>query len=365
MAVSSKNGGSGHKLSVLLQSRGVKLEQPLPGRTGGAGPAEGITIMVQGRPITVPTRGSFIAQSPYSLHRQNGALRLFEHAAPLQDVIIPDTPHFYALKTDGGVAYSSIALLHGTDCLASTVFQECIYWDSPRRCSFCGIELSLKSGKTLPTKNPQELLEVAQTAARLDGIKHITLTTGTQGDSLAEFTHLASCCAVLKSTTSLPIHVQVLPPKDRGMLAMLKEAGADTIGMHIESFDTTVLTQVAPCKAEIGRGHFISRWEEAVSLFGRNQVSSFIIAGLGESRKSIVEGSRLLCELGVYPFIVPLRPIPGTLLAEHLPPDPLVMIGIYEQVASLLHAVGLSWKKSTAGCVRCGACSGLPDFEEV
>jgi hypothetical protein len=40
------------------------------------------------------------------------------------------------------------------------------------------------------------------------------------------------------------------------------------------------------------------------------------------------------------------------------------MIDIYEQAASLLAASGLSWRKSKAGCVRCGACSGLPDFED-
>jgi hypothetical protein len=39
------------------------------------------------------------------------------------------------------------------------------------------------------------------------------------------------------------------------------------------------------------------------------------------------------------------------------------MIDIYEQAAALLEASGLSWRKSKAGCVRCGACSGLPDFE--
>jgi biotin synthase-related radical SAM superfamily protein len=73
----------------------------------------------------------------------------------------------------------------------------------------------------------------------------------------------------------------------------------------------------------------------------------------------------LLCELGVYPFIVPLRPIPGTPLAHTTPPSPAKMISIYQQVSSLLKKHELSWEKSKAGCVRCGACSALPDFEDM
>jgi biotin synthase-related radical SAM superfamily protein len=88
-----------------------------------------------------------------------------------------------------------------------------------------------------------------------------------------------------------------------------------------------------------------------------------VIAGLGESDESIINGSKLLAELGVYPFIVPLRPIPGSLLEKEKPPSPDRMRAIYEQVAAILHDTGVSQKKNKAGCVRCRACSALPDFE--
>jgi biotin synthase-related radical SAM superfamily protein len=88
-----------------------------------------------------------------------------------------------------------------------------------------------------------------------------------------------------------------------------------------------------------------------------------VIAGLGESDESIINGSKLLAELGVYPFIVPLRPIPGSMLEKEKPPSPDRMRDIYEQVAVILHDTGVSQKKNKAGCVRCRACSALPDFE--
>jgi len=359
----SNQGDVNRHLSVHLQSMGLRIEAPLERRKGGAGPAEGITVILNGRPLTVPTLGSFVAQSPYSLQSRNGEHHIFNDGSPLSQVTVPGIPGYYQLTTAQGIPYSSIALLHGNRCLGSTVFQTCRYWNSPQRCTFCGIELSLQSSATVPTKSPEQLLEVAQAALRLDGIEHITLTTGTRADESEEITHLAACCSVIKSQTSLPIHVQIMPPKDPGPLELLKESGADTVGIHIESFDDDVLRKAAPCKAARDRGRFISSWKEAVTIFGRNQVSSFLIAGLGETPDSIIEGAALLCDLGVYPFIVPLRPIPGTLLESQSPPDPDAMIEIYRHASALLRQSGLSWEKSKAGCVRCGACSGMPDFE--
>jgi radical SAM protein (TIGR04043 family) len=360
----SKNHGTGNRhLAAHLQSRGLRIESSIERRKGGAGPAEGITIILNDRPLTVPAAGSFVAQSPYSLRSRDGEHQLYMDGKTLCKVAIPPPPHFYSLTTDEGIPYSSIALLHGNRCLGSTVFQNCIYWNSPRRCTFCGIELSLRNSATVQTKSPAQLSEVAMAASRLDGIEHITLTTGVQADQSEEITHLASCCSAIKSQTALPIHVQIMPPKDPGLLEMLKESGADTVGIHIESFDQAMLETMAPSKAGIDRRHFIRSWKTAVEIFGINQVSSFLIAGLGESPGSILEGAALLCDLGVYPFIVPLRPIPGTALAAQSPPDPDVMSDIYERASTLLQRSGLSWRKSKAGCVRCGACSGLPDFE--
>jgi biotin synthase-related radical SAM superfamily protein len=94
-----------------------------------------------------------------------------------------------------------------------------------------------------------------------------------------------------------------------------------------------------------------------------SQVSSYVIAGLEESDESIIEGSKLLAKLGVYPFIVPLRSVPGSDMENEKPPNPDRMRYIYEQVAEILHGGGISWRKNKAGCVRCRACLALPDFE--
>jgi putative N-acetyltransferase (TIGR04045 family) len=154
-----------------------------------------------------------------------------------------------------------------------------------------------------------------------------------------------------------------LPPTDPGRLEVLKEAGVDTVGIHIECFHEPTLRAVAPAKAAIGTARYKTAWRRAVALFGVNQVSSFVIAGLGEPPESLVSGSEELADMGVYPYVVPLRPVPGSRMQHWRPPYPDVMEAVYESVAGMLRRKGLKARHCRAGCVRCGACSALPLYE--
>jgi len=352
------------KIKAEIQSLGVKIPKQHDARKAGAGPAEGQLLLLNGIPANVPVSSPYVTRSPYIIENVDGNFFLFKNKDKVMPLIIQRTPKFYQYATDDGIKYSKIALKHGKDCLATTVFQKCIYWNSPKRCRFCGIELSLKNNRTIEQKTPEQLSEVARVAKRLDRIKHIVLTTGTVNSSKNGIKYISACARSIKKATNLPVHVQIEPPSDPDILVELKEAGVDTIGIHIESFDFDVLAEIAPAKAEFGLKRYSKAWEKSVELFGLNQVSSFLIAGLGEGAQSIIDGSKYLLELGVYPFIVPLRPIPGSFLQNAIPPPPDLMIALYEEVSQILKVCNISSKKSKAGCVRCGACSALPEFEK-
>lgn len=346
-----------------IQSLGVRVASDSPKRRVGAGPAEGGTIIFDGIPVHVPLSGSFVSRSPYSLRLLDGEFWLFKDGECILPAKVQSRPKFYDYVTNDKIPFSNIALLHGKDCVASTVRQTCAYWYSDKRCQFCGIELSLSDAQTTKLKTPTQLVEVILKAVELDSVTNVVLTTGAALPPGKEIDHLARCVRAIKQVCDIPIHTQFLPPNDSKKLHKLKKAGADTVGIHIESFDMGVLAKVAPLKASIGVQMYEKAWNSAVEVFGFNQVSSFLLVGLGEQDDSIVMGSQFLAERGVYPFLVPFRPIPGSMMQDHPTPDQERMKRLYERIVLILQKNYLSSENSLAGCVRCGACSALQAYE--
>ncbi|HEX2987721.1 MAG TPA: MSMEG_0568 family radical SAM protein [Chloroflexota bacterium] len=349
-----------------LQSLGARIEVPIKerGRRGGAGPSDGKPFVIGEVATTVPTLGEFAEKSPYAVVESEDGYQLTRNGRRLMPVRFPPTPCFYDLTTADGIPYRQIALMHGVDTLATTVFQKCVHWHRPgERCQFCAIELSLERGATIVMKTPEQLAEVAEAAGRLDGASHFILTTGTINLKDKGVRYLARCAQAIKASTSIGIQAQFEPPDDLEDMVLLRDAGVESVGLHLESFDQSVRERVAPGKAKIGIERYFEAYRRAVELFGRNQVSSYIIVGLGEGPESIVEGCRSLAKIGVYPFVVPLRPIIGTLMQDARTPSPELMASIYTQVAAINREQGLSWRNSKAGCERCGACSALPAYE--
>jgi len=354
------------ELMVELQSKGVRLEQGSgKGRQGGAGPANGIGLVFGKYQITVPTAGKEVMRSCYSVQPSEKRALIYKDGQPVSEAELIGTPRFYSLKTADGVPYNKIALLHGRECLASTVIQTCSRWHGRERCQFCGIGESLSDQATVAVKTPKQLAEVAEAAVRLDKVTHVTLTAGTTANPLNGIKHLADCAQAIKEATGLPIHVQFEPVEDLSVYSRLRECGVDTVGMHIESFDPEVRKRITPGKAKISEITYFECFAKAVEIFGRNQVSTYIIIGLGENVADTLAGCVRCIEMGVYPFVVPLRPIKGTPFADMAPPEPDKMISIYHQLAKVLAKSGLRADKSKAGCVRCGACSVLPAFEKT
>jgi biotin synthase-related radical SAM superfamily protein len=94
-------------------------------------------------------------------------------------------------------------------------------------------------------------------------------------------------------------------------------------------------------------------------------VTTYVILGMGERPELIEEGCRRAIELGVYPFVVPLRPVPGTLMADSPPPESSYVASVYRSVSEMLAESGLDHVEAKAGCARCQACSGLSAWERL
>ena len=360
------NGDTGMRdIITEIQSLGIRVPADVHGRKGGAGPAEGKSFIMGRFPVNAPISAHYVSRSPYSLMATDTGWLLLKNGQSVSPIVVLPEPAFYSKTTRDGISLRNIALLHGKDCIATTVLQHCVHWKRSQKCSFCATETSIKNNTTVARKTPEQLADVAMTARNLDGVSHMVLTSGTGDPPGSEISYLADCVRAIKAVVDMPVQVQFAPPPSFDRIDLLKEAGVDAVGIHVESFDVNILSRVAPAKAQIGIHHYIKAWKKAVELFGPNRVSSFLIVGLGESPESILWGSEFLADLGVYPFVVPLRPIPGSILEKALPPDPEIMKQIYDSVARILGKKGISTEKTLAGCVRCGACSALGAYEKT
>ncbi len=238
------------------------------------------------------------------------------------------------------------------------------FWGTHEQCGFCGIELT-RGEQTIPVKTPAQLAEVCTAARDFDHAVDVTLTTGSLNRRDRGAIYISRCAHAIKEACGLPIQVQFEPPDDLRVLDEVRRAGVDAVGIHSETFDPAVLARVAPGKAQCGIEGYFACWERAVEVFGRGSVTTYVLLGMGERPELIIEGCRRAVAMGVYPFVVPLRPVPGTLMADSSAPDPDYVARIYGEVSAMIAAAGLDHLDAKAGCARCQACSGLSAWERL
>ncbi len=378
MATASVPTPAARALMSELQAQGLRLLDPQAGaasRRGGAGPSDHQAVTVDGHTVMVPVHTAQAFASTYAAEAPgaDGRSVLKRGGIPIAEIRFTAEPRFYALQTADGIPYRQIATLHGRDVLATTVLQTCIRYESRRKaCQFCAIGQSLAAGRTLAHKTPAQLAEVACAAVLLDDVKHMVLTTGTPPtpdrgaqvlcDSAEAIT---TAIAALTPARSLPLQAQLEPPDDDRWFARLQAAGVATVGMHLELVSPALRDKLMPGKASVPLSRYFSAFEAAVAVFGRGQVSSYLLAGLGDPPEAILAMCEKLIAIGVYPFVVPFVPIRGTPLEDHPAPSADFMQALLQPLAAMLQAGGLRAADIRAGCGKCGACSTLAVHESA
>ncbi len=150
------------------------------------------------------------------------------------------------------------------------------------------------------------------------------------------FEDILSLVKGIQSRVEAPISV-CCQPLNRGKLEWLKEAGLERICIPLDAANEKVFDMV---KGSAAGGPYM--WEEqcrvleeAVEVFGRNRVTTHLIAGLGEKEREMVQTIQWCTDSGVYPGMFAFTPIPGTAL-ENRPQPPL---GSYRRIQTAHHLI--------------------------
>lgn len=353
-----------------LQTRGMRMVDPHAGadsRRGGAGPTDHKAVTIDGMTVMIPVHTHSAFDSPYVVDAPDadGQARVTKDGAFFAEVSFPKRASFLDLETADGIPYGHIAQLHSKDVLATTVLQTCIRYESRKKtCKFCAIGQSLAAGRTVAHKTPAQLAEVAAAAVRLDGVRHMVMTTGTPAGKDRGAKVLAESAEAIRAAVDLPLQGQCEPPDDDAWHRRMKDAGIDSLGMHLEVVTPELRAEIMPGKATVPLEKYFDSFEAAVEVFGWGQVSTYILAGLGDTSEAILDMSERLTAMGVYPFVVPFVPVSGTPLESHPSPTAEFMHSVLPPLARLIHENGMRAEDIKAGCGRCGACSALSAFEK-
>ena len=354
-----------------LQTRGMRMVDPRAGadsRRGGAGPTDHKAVTIDGMTVMIPVHTHSAFDSPYIVDAPNeeGRATVRKDGAFFAEVSFPKRASFLDLATADGIPYGHIAQLHAKDVLATTVLQTCIRYESRKKtCQFCAIGQSLAAGRTIAHKTPEMLAEVAKAAVEMDGVKHMVLTTGTPKGKDRGAQVMVDSARAIKAAVDLPLQGQIEPPEDDAWHQRMLDAGIDTLGMHLEAVTPGVRERIMPGKATVPVEKYLSSFEAAVKVFGRGQVSTYILAGLGDTREAILSMAETLTEMGVYPFVVPFVPISGTPLESHPTPSSEFMASILRPLGQMIARNGILSSDMKAGCGKCGACSALSTYEKL
>ncbi len=150
------------------------------------------------------------------------------------------------------------------------------------------------------------------------------------------FTHLLVLVEKINQHINVPISISCQPLNSEN-IRQLAEAGTERIGIPLDVATEKLFDKV---KGASARGPYIWKNQfkllnEAVSIFGKDRVSTHLIVGLGETEKEMVNTIQKCVDIGVLPALFAFTPISGTALENAAQPE----IQKYRQIQIARHLI--------------------------
>ena len=278
------------------------------------------------------------------------------------DVTLLPRPKFYDSTTSSGVPMSKLAVIVGPGHLRSVVNQRCIYHQLGKPCQFCAVQHWWDANIE---KAPAEIARAVAAGVREGVVKHVSLTTATLATRGKGLEDLVETARLIQKKVKVPIMLEFEPISDYSLLSALlkeaKQAGVTTVSCNIECFDESLRPAVMPLKGKIPVATYVKTWEKCLDIFGKNEVFTVAIVGIGEEDESILRGVEMAASHGVMTFLVPHSPAIGAAYEDMEAPSADRMISLYEQAVAIYQKHGLDLCACQAGCVRGGGFSAIKD----
>ena len=211
-------------------------------------------------------------------------------------------------------------------------------------CAFCTQARGAKSSAELlsritwPVFPTQNVLWALRNGFRQGKIKRVCI----QALNYPEvFTHVEALIREIKKKAGVCVSVSC-QPLTRVNIELLLKAGVDRLGVALDAATEQVFKRI---KGEGVDGPY--RWDvqfrllaDALEVFGKGNVSTHVIVGLGETEKEATEMIQRCVDMGILPALFSFTSVRGTALEKNMPPPLEVYRRI--QLARYLIVEGLS-----------------------
>ena len=361
------------KKKAVFQANGVRIPQDLIGEleTEYNAPSirSGRMVLCLDSPKgneLIPAfviNGKRASTSPLHMVKNgSGQHEIWMHDEKYTDITLLPRPKFYDNFTTNGITMGKIAVIVGPGHLRSVVNQRCIYHQIGKPCKFCAVN-HWWGGAT--DKAPTQVAETVEAGVREGVVEHISLTTATLNTKGKGLESLVEAAKLIRARVKVPIMIEFEPISDHSLLNSLlqeaKQAGITTASCNIECFDESIREEVMPIKGKNSTDAYIKTWKNCLDIFGKNEVFTVAIAGIGEDDESMLRGIEMAASYGVMTFIVPHNPTIGATFEDMDAPTAERMLSLYEQAVRIYEKYGLNLDASQSGCVRGGGFSAIKD----
>lgn len=206
-------------------------------------------------------------------------------------------------------------------------------------CGFCPQARASKSNTELlsrvtwPSFPTVRILKALKIAIEEGRIKRVCIQALNYPSVFADLRVLVK---EIKKRSAAPVSVSC-QPLNKENIKLLAEAGVDRLGIALDAATKALFDKV---KGRDAGGTY--SWEkqfdllnEAIAVFGRGNVSTHLIVGLGETEKEVVEVIQKCVDMRVLPALFAFTPVRGTAMEGVLPPP----IESYRRVQIARHLI--------------------------
>ena len=136
------------------------------------------------------------------------------------------------------------------------------------------------------------------------------------------FVHLEALVKEIKKEADVPVSVSCQPLKKEN-IQLLAKAGVDRLGIALDAATEALFKKV---KGKDAGGSYtwasqFTSLSDAIEVFGKGNVSTHLIIGLGESEKEAAQVIQKCVNMTVLPALFAFTPVRGTAFENNLPPS--------------------------------------------